>query len=281
VSYDLFMTPRTGEIDRERFTAYFAGRPHYKAEGDQAWYQNEDTGTYFGFEYSTEAAQPLSFNINFIRPSYFAKEAEPEVNAVVRAFDLVVEDPQIDGMGTGEYSSDKFLAGWATGNAFGLKSIAGKQAAHTLHTLPAAEIERIWLWNLERHRRQAELGEAYFVPRIIFLEVEGMVRSAAVWPDALPCLIPRVEHLIIHRDQLAPRRLFRKQVDSLLLVWKDCEPIIRTHSDTGPRPGLLLRYQTAPPDVVQFISGLPSRSFELKGIPPDSVVDEELTRILH
>jgi hypothetical protein len=34
------------------------------------------------------------------------------------AFDCVVLDPQTDGMGQGEYQSDKLLSGWNFGNEF-------------------------------------------------------------------------------------------------------------------------------------------------------------------
>lgn len=286
MSYDLFMKPRAGAVEREQFLQYFKGRPHYKAEGEQAWYQNEDTGTYFCFEYADratsdppdegESGYPLSFNINFFRPTHFAKEAEPEVTAFVRHFDLLVDDPQVDGMGNGPYDPAKFLTGWARGNKCGAQAIQQHERSQTIFTVPSAELERIWRWNLERDRRQAATGEARFVPRICFLDVDGAARSAVVWPDAIPSLIPRVDYLMVHRDQLAPRRLLWRKPDTILVRWADAEPIIRKHATAADGPAFLLDYDAAPPALVEFVGKLPSGPAELKGITADKVLDAEL-----
>lgn len=287
MSYDLFMTPRAGAVDRGQFLKYFEGRPHYKTDGDRAWYQNEDTGTYFGFEYADSATSdppgdegashhPLSFNINFFRPSYFAKEAEPEVTAFVRHFDLVVEDPQVDGMGNGPYDPAKFLTGWATGNEFGYRAIQQQDPPPKIFTLPGAEIDRIWRWNHGRDRRQAAIGESRFVPRIMCLDVDGAARSAVVWPDAIPSLLPQVDYLLIGRDQLAPRRLLLKKRDAVLVSWAAADALIRQHSTTVEGPAFLLNYEAPPPALVDFVTKLPPSSRELKGISADSVLDAEL-----
>src|SRR5262249_11955370 len=123
MSYDLYMRPRVGMVDRARFVSHFLSRPHYESVDDQSWYRTADTGVYFVFEYSDTVTSnapdleepasgyPLSFNINYCRPSFFGKEAEPELHAFIERFDLLVDDPQIGGMGVGEYDSAKFLRG--------------------------------------------------------------------------------------------------------------------------------------------------------------------------
>src|SRR5271157_2989471 len=114
VSYDLFLKPRTGNVTPEAFSDYFRLRRNYKVNLPQAWYENEDTGVYFVFELSSEINQnggrsyPITLSINYLRPSFFGLEAEPEVSAFVRAFDATVSDPQTNGMGEGEYHSDLF-----------------------------------------------------------------------------------------------------------------------------------------------------------------------------
>jgi hypothetical protein len=131
MSYDLYFRPRTGELTESAFNAYFRDRPHYKMEGAQAWYQNEDTGVYFLFERQDSEPQPddegeafpATLNVNYFRPSYFGLEAQPEVTAFVRAFDMTVSDPQLDGMGEGEYVAERFLTGWNKGNEFGYEAI--------------------------------------------------------------------------------------------------------------------------------------------------------------
>ena len=102
MSHDLFfLTRRPQPVSLDAFQSYFASRPHYTLQGNdasQALYENDDTGVYFSFDYSAdgsgvdEAVDPdlgslgwsgtgMSFNLNYWRPHIFGLEAEPEVGA--------------------------------------------------------------------------------------------------------------------------------------------------------------------------------------------------------
>ena len=127
MSYDLFFVEP--KVTLEQFSEYFSDRKRYRVENAQAWYENEDTGVYFSFDYSNEREEDpdapdgnVAFNMNFFRPHYFALEAEPEVQSIVNHFGFRVFDPQTHGMDDGPYSSDGFFAGWNHGNRFGLIS---------------------------------------------------------------------------------------------------------------------------------------------------------------
>ena len=287
MSYDLFMKPRLGTVTREEFLRYFASRAHYEDVGDQAWYRNKDTGVYFVFERSdttpsnapdsgeSEGDLPLSFNINYFRPSFFGKEAEPEVQAFIRQFDLLVSDPQIGGMGTGEYNSAKFLIGWANGNEFGYRAILQQDSEQALFTAPELELEQIWRWNFKRLEVQAMVGESHFVPRIFFLNIDGDAKSAVVWPDAIPSLLPKVAYLVVGRRELAPKRLFRQASDTARIAWWQAERVIRDHSSTTGG-GFLLNYSAPPRDVVELVRSHLPRKEPLQGIAADAVLDAEL-----
>jgi hypothetical protein len=286
MSYDLFMKPRSGSVSRERFTEHFAARPHYKIEGDQAWYRNDDTEAYFVFEYSDttvsnapddegEPRCPLSFNLNYFRPSFFGLEAEPEVRAFVETLDLLVEDPQANGMGTGGFDSAKFLSGWNTGNAFGCQAIL-KQHAPEIHTLPTAEIERIWRWNHARARRQAQIGEQCYVARIFFVEAGSGAQTATLWPDAITSVLPKADYVIVGRNELAPKGFFGKKPDTLLVDWKELEPVIAANAAQETTDAFRLTYASPPDGVAQFVRNLPKRSRKFTGISADAVINSEL-----
>jgi hypothetical protein len=291
MSYDLFLRPRSGSVTRESFQQYFAERPHYKVEADQAWYQNQDTGAYFVFEYSDktvsnaldgdhEPRYPLSFNLNYFRPSFFGTEAEPELSAFVAAFDLIVDDPQTNGMGRGDFDRQKFLTGWAAGNEFGYGAVLGQLRKQNdpkkIHTLPTAEIERIWRWNLEREKRQAEVGVDCFVPRIFLIEQEGRIRSAAVWPDGIAALLPKVDYLAVGREELAPRSFFSgAKRDIVLAEWKAAEALLAAHSSQDGE-GWRLDYSSPPDDIKKFVRSLPASDKKIPGVTPDSVLNAEL-----
>jgi hypothetical protein len=280
------MRPRVGTVDRERFVGHFLSRPHYESVDDQSWYRNADTGVYFVFEYSDTVASPdleeaasgypLSFNINYYRPSFFGKEAEPELHAFIERFDLLVDDPQIGGMGVGEYDSAQFLRGWTKGNELGYQAVLQGGEAKAIFTAPTLELERIWRWNYERRRLQAQIGERHFVPRIFFLEVEGAAKSAVVWPDAIPSLLPQVDYLFVDRQDLAPRRWFRGIPDRALVPWHKAETVIRAHASVTETGAFLLSYSSPPSKLVKMVRNLPPQTHALRGIANDAVLDAEL-----
>jgi hypothetical protein len=287
VSYDLFLKPRSGEFSPERFLEYFEGRPSYVVQGQQAWYQNEDTGVYFSFEtHPPQAAgedddsavgYPVSFNMNYFRPSFFALEAEPELSRVVGEFDFVVQDPQADGMGEGEFVSSRFLSGWKKGNEFGYQAILRvPQGRPDVVSMPAGKLERIWNWNYERAKLQHELGESIFVPRIMFFKDGGSVISAAVWGDGIPTAFPsEVDALVVYLKELAPRRWFRRKDTIATVAWDSVRPLVERFTRSH-RDGMISQYSTPPKDIVEFLQSLPPRAQMLEGVSADAVLDAEL-----
>src|ERR1700748_2239128 len=120
MSYDLFFQVRdqASAPDAKAVAAYFESRKNYQVSEQQAIYQNDTTGVYFVFDVGeAEGVEmpnpaPVSLNLNYFRPHIFGLEAEPEVRALVEHFNFLVSDPQVGGMGEGEYSAEGFLSGW-------------------------------------------------------------------------------------------------------------------------------------------------------------------------
>jgi hypothetical protein len=283
VSYDLLFKPRAGSFDSSRFNEYFSQRPHYKAAGGQAWYENEDTGVYFVFELQNEAEQeegeyfPVALNVNYFRPSSFGLEAEPEVKAFVDAFDMTVSDPQTHGMGDGEYSSKLFLSGWNHGNEFGYAAILRDPAnRENLISLPTDELLGAWYWNRARNGLQQELGESKFVPRIMFVLIDGQPATAAVWPDGIPIAVPRVNYFFVPRKELAPRRFLRRVEDQTLVSQAQVLPIFNRFAIERPDGILVLNYVNAPREIRAFVEGLPTDKREITGVSADKVLNREL-----
>ena len=159
MSYDLFFKPKSGKFSKEQFDSYFDGREGYAIEGTQAWYQNEATGVYFVFEFQEqeddeEDCFPVAFNMNYFRPTFFVKEAEPEVLALVLKFDFKVEDPQMNGMGSGNFDQKKFRSGWLQGNEFGYQSILKDHPE--VFSLPTKTLEDAWAWNINKESFQEQ-----------------------------------------------------------------------------------------------------------------------------
>jgi hypothetical protein len=279
MSYDLFFKPRDGAFDRGRFVEYFRLREHYEVDSPQVWYRNEDTGVYFLFELQEpdHGVLPVALNINLYRPTYFILEAEPEITDFVHHFDLVVSDPQVHGMGEGEYQIGLLISGWNHGNEFAYSALLGDaKKRDNVFSFPSAKLMQIWTWNRGRKRLQTQIGDSKFVPRVIFVRIEQQVFSAAVWPDGIPALIPPVDYLIVPRKEMAPKRLFRRVEDRVLLAWADANPLLERYGSRRYGDAIALDYDRPPREVASFVESLRNDDRQVIGVSADQVLDREL-----
>ena len=194
--------------------------------GYQAWYRNDDTNVYFCFDYdaigSLEDEEnidpellPINFTLNFLRPHVFALEAGPELEAFIQHFNLTVSDPQLEGMGDGDFTPSGFMAGWNHGNEFALKSLLeSNENSKPILKISSEDIDRAWRWNYHRAALQEEVGPQIQVPRIIFVKTADGVQTSILWLDALQILLPRVQTILAFRDRLAQRSYLVPQVQS-------------------------------------------------------------------
>jgi hypothetical protein len=289
MSYDLYFRSRLPgrSISATEFAGYFRGRRMYEVRESQAWYSNEDSGVYFCFEYLRRGADsdpekgaepsliPVLFNLNFMRPSPFALEAE--LSAFVKTFDLIVSDPQDSGMGDGSYSSDGFLRGWNAGNEFACRAITAQDPAHKVLTLPSAQLAFCWKWNYRREARQKQIGDAAFIPKIFFFEADGRAVTGVVWGDGVPIIIPVVDFVIVPRERLAPRGWFRSKDDIVEFTWTELEPIIRPfRRGRGEQMVYELSYEATPPEIEQAIRAKRPPKKTLMGVGFDQILDQEI-----
>lgn len=212
MSYDLYLYPDPDDpFDDADFRTYFQDRPGYLLldEGTpQAFYENEATGVYFSFVWSEpdEAGDPTEdpahvlFNINYFRPGFFAEEAVEELAAFIERFVPMVEDPQLEGMGTDGFSREGFLRGWQAGNRLAVQTIT-KDGHGPAAMLSRDVLQKVWSWNIYRDRLQAAFdaaGQDLFVPRVNVYVVEEDVRTGFVWSDRIPVIIPEgATHVLV------------------------------------------------------------------------------------
>lgn len=283
MSYDLYFILRSRPMLPADFQNYFAGRANYHPEEQPGWYGNEETGVYFSFELSNGSSEEeddfqhaAAFNINLYRPSYFILEAEPEVTAFVRHFELLVSDPQTQGMGDGEYNPDLLLTGWDYANEFGYSAILkDADVKKGVTSLPTSVLMRSWAWNLNRQRLQEQLEDLKFVPRVLFCLIAGRAATAAVWPEGIPIAVPEVDFVIVPRKKLAPRKLLKRVEDQTLVAYRNVLPLFEQHRAAG-LPGLVLDYNDPPSDVAAFVEELPKSTLSIELVAPDKMLNREL-----
>src|SRR4029453_5981987 len=166
------------------------------------------------------------------------READPEIREFVKSLELLVDDPQLDGVGIGEFESQRFLESYASGNAAAYRAIPEPRPSEKVFPLPSAELERIWLWNRERRHRQNEIGESHYVSVIQCMDVDGAARSAGIWPDALPTWLPETVYSPVGPRAVPPRLLLRKTPKVPLVPWSEAEPLLGGHASRSRGPGV-------------------------------------------
>jgi hypothetical protein len=281
MSYDLlFSFPKP--VSRTEIERYFRVRPNYQV-GDAAVYQNSNTGVYFMFSWPHDGADNnvprVSFNINYFRPHVFGLEAEPELRAFVARFSPSIEDPQLHGMGSGPYAPELFLSGWNAGNEAAYESLLQmQQPMRKLYTLPSADLERIWRWNLLIGQTQAKFDQSLFVPRIMMLAVNGELTTVVVWGDGIPELIPEVQAVLVVRQELSPNAMTGQNVkDNCLLPQSSLDSVLAPFTDNGyPLRARIPKYNEAPEALRSFIKSLQPTRDHITGIALENVLDREL-----
>lgn len=290
MSYDLYLKPRSGVLDRATFEAHFSQNRLFEVGADEVAYQNEATGTYFSFAWrdidvedaqgvEPEPSYPIWFNLNFFRPSTFALEAAPHLTALIRELGLVVCDPQASGMGEGDFSVEGFFAGWNAGNEWAIAKIIEEHGVDEHGgLLPRSEIHRTWRWNLLKAQREAALeqrGIDRFVPTRMYARVDGRAASMIVWPDGIPFESAPTDYVLVIREELAPRGFLRSKPDQVLLRWSDLDPVIERHASVDPDGVVALTFDSVPRDVASFVRKLPAREPNVRVLSPDRVLDAE------
>ncbi|MBX9571517.1 MAG: hypothetical protein K2X77_21675 [Candidatus Obscuribacterales bacterium] len=293
MSYDLSLIPRPGnEFSRSDFLEFFESRPNYVVQEDNATYMNDATGIYFTFDFTDGETEDLeapehltgphlAFNLNYYRPHIFGLEAAIELSACIEHFNFTIDDPQNEGMGVGEFSEEGFLRGWNSGNFFAIKAIQNNAEynAPPLKTIPDADLEKYWRWSYEREEMYDDIGIDVFVPRIFYFLLEGQLRTATVWTDAIPVALPRTELVVFYREQLQKKILgFGKSNSISFVKFGQLEPFLKPYPlENRILDFHLLYYEEPPKDLADFFRDQPETLPNIyKALQTDEVFGREM-----
>ncbi len=285
MSYDLYFQKKDGDFSLDEFNTYFKSRNHYTIEGQQATYENKDTGVYFIMEHNQDGLldeiknenihSQVSLSLNYLRPHIFALEAEPEIKSFVKTFNLSIIDPQDNGNPSSVYDKDLFLKGWNAGNKFAFDAISKTNPEIKNLLLNSAEIEKCWKWNFYKEKIQNQLGENVFVPKISFQVIDDELKSFIVWSDAIPTIFPSVDNVVIYRKSLSPSGLFsKKKEDFITKPFSELLPLLNKESIVTDG----LEYRTLASENVakKWVSSFPYSKLKPEPVSIDNVLDKEL-----
>jgi hypothetical protein len=279
--------------------SYFQGRDHYHVSDAQAFYENEATGVTFSFnEHDVEKNAgspvdvrgerwyldllPVAFNINYFRPHIFGLEAEPEVTKFVEYFDLLVYDPQIDGMADGIYTPGGFLKGWNSGNDFAHSALFSASPSTEIHALPTAKLEAYWRWNMANDMLQERYEEkGLFIPHIWFVTYRGKVCSAVSWAEGIEIALPMVDVILTYRSPTRLAKLAGGKPEQLVVKVADILPRLEHFERSAdPLDHFLVHFGGEPgrvaSELAKLFQGRHGNWNELRRLSPERVLNAEI-----
>lgn len=231
MSYDLYFYKKKGtDIKRSEIAEYFHQNltPEHES-GNQWFFENDDTDVYFSFDLNKPESDPesielyesfsgyddthFSFNLNFMRPSFFGLEAFQFVERFIIDMKLFVLNPQSDKDEPYKPTAEELFENWNKTNIWA--SIDHFKELHSLY-IPVEKSNQAWEFNYHRKHFQTKLGERYFVPRIFFFKTkaDGDVVTVSSWTQHIPNVFPPADYFYLTREC---KKLFRTVKEDLLI----------------------------------------------------------------
>jgi hypothetical protein len=231
MSYDLYFYKSKGtNLSEEQISNYLSDNLVPKDEREGQWFfENEDTDVYYFFDQNEPNNDPesielydsfkdfdntnFSFNLNYLRPSFFGLEAFEFVEKFITDLGLLVLNPQSESEGPYKPTKADLFENW---NDTNLWASAKQFEANQTCYLPAEQSNAIWNYNFNRARLQRELGDQYFVPRIFFFRTTktNKVITVSTWAEHIPNVIPGADYFLLTREY---KKLFKTIKDRILV----------------------------------------------------------------
>jgi hypothetical protein len=226
MSYDIyFCRNEPTELHFDEVVSWSRRYPQFREEGEsQLIYENPDTGVYFLLEWSAptegqESSIPsgvydtgLSLNLNYARPTFFALEAMPIVEALAAHFRVTMFDPQRE-PSVGIFSSEQLVESWSKSNQGAVESLA--KGNDTFFRLSPDTSTRFWTYmNGDYPRLKQELeGPDVFVPKLFLISHKDSKKTetAIAWTLGIHLVVPRTDWIVV----VFPKSFWRRETEML------------------------------------------------------------------
>ncbi|HKR15292.1 MAG TPA: hypothetical protein VJT15_24715 [Pyrinomonadaceae bacterium] len=254
MSFDLYFCRPDGAIPSiPELKQYFSTIPFVEINdsadgGVQFWYQNEATGVYCDFSYSPLDANEsegcgssgLSFNLNFVRPSFFAYETMPLVEAFCKHFNLTVEDSQEETIGPADAA--QLIASWRSHNAMAMRSMVqlAKEEGMELHYLPEQQTTEWWRYMSVKQALEEAVTEDIFVPSLMILQSPAnKLFTVIAWPMGIAQFFPPCDYVYVEREN---KRIFGTKQETGIVPYQSVLATIGPLLSDHEHAGLQLKY---------------------------------------
>jgi hypothetical protein len=297
MSYDLYFCWRRNRlIDVDLVEAWAKGLEKFQRNGDQLWYQNSLTGVYFSLDLdSTDMDDPesglvlpegyfntgLTFNLNFNRPSYFAHEAMPIVDALNTNFELSVLNPQAA-------EGEEFRAMWDPKTLIQSWEESNRRAVQALikdpefaRPLRLAYDKSLFTWRYRLAMQQLEslCGDEVLVPQLVVVRrLDALdLGTAFVYSEGVPTIVPDSDWVFVVGNR---RSIFHSKDEVWALSSPTFRELAKPFLERVEWEGPILH--VIKPESVDGLDKMLSRCEsrvarkEFDVVAPDSFVDAEL-----
>lgn len=217
MSYDLYFYKQKGtNLSENQIAKYLTDNLVSVDNNTNQWfYENEDTEVYYSFDQNEPEDDPesiefyesfidfdnthFSFNLNFLRPSFFGLEAFQFVEQFCKDLNLFVLNPQADREEPYKPTQKELFDNWNKTNLWACIDHFEKMECCYLQLDKSNEI---WNYNFNRISLQNKLGEQYFVPKIFFFKTKksNEVITVATWTEHIPMVIPPADYFLLTRQ---------------------------------------------------------------------------------
>lgn len=210
-------------------------------------YDNPDTGVHFtieanvcgedgppqypqGFEYAG-----ASFNLDLVRPNFFAHEAMPVITELARAAGLALYDPQL---GAIVDDSQQLNEAWLKSNRDAISAANINSPGPRSAAMPHEKAMAYWGYQKDRARLAEQLrADDIFVPTLFLFRPAGSneVQTALTWTADVYMIIPPSDFAVIVRPK--KRWIFRGKPEvgyvSTAELMEKIGPLLQPLGDTG------------------------------------------------
>ena len=199
--------------------------------GNQWFFENEETETYFSIEKNDEEDDPetielfenfkdfdnthFSLNLNFMRPSFFGLETFNFIEKFIIDLELYVLNPQEDFEIPYIPKKEDLFSNWNETNL----NASAENFDEQSNFYPLDLSNEIWNFNFNRQQLQDEIGDEYFVSRIFFAKTfrNNQIVTLSTWSQHIPNILPKADYYLLTREY---KKLFKTVKDSVLISWQ-------------------------------------------------------------
>jgi hypothetical protein len=257
MSYDLFFYKRKGtEASTDKISKYLSDNLVPANEGNTQWFfENADTEVYFSFGHNgpdknfeaDEEIEPIenfdntnfTFNLNFMRPSFFGLEAFKFVEQFCYDLNLFVLNPQSDSEQPYKPNRQEQFDIWNKTNLWASKNYFKEMQSCFLSE---ENCIKVWKYNSNRQDLQQKLGEGYFVPKIFFFKTKHTNEpvTLTIWTEHIPIVLPTTDYVLLTRQY---KKFFRTVRDTALVSRTTLLNVVGNYFDNFEFPNCKIIHQ--------------------------------------